>query len=238
MVKCRRRTGAAADRRTLRCTPTFAARLRFSSPSPYPWDRSLRPSRSPCPRPTMRPARRVTTPPSAPPSRRSPCAPCKSGIANVDYRATVGDAWRRSALDEIVDKRVDLAVDEVRQRDQLGHPAAIARQPAEGAGAGRPPSPSASTAPTPSRRRSRSLPSASAGGRRARSSSRAEDAAEPALACLKAFVGARYGVSRRAARSTAGQDDVALDPSKGGGRDLLRRGAAANRAAASPAPRC
>ena len=44
----------------------------------------------------------------------------KSGIANVDYRAVVGDAWRRGNLDDIVDKRVDLAVDEVRQQTSWG----------------------------------------------------------------------------------------------------------------------
>ena len=39
----------------------------------------------------------------------------KTGIANVDFRAIVGDEWRRGGLDEIVDQRVDLAVEEVRQ---------------------------------------------------------------------------------------------------------------------------
>ena len=39
----------------------------------------------------------------------------KAGIANVDYRAVVGDAWRRGGLDDIIDKQVDKAVDEVAQ---------------------------------------------------------------------------------------------------------------------------
>ena len=39
----------------------------------------------------------------------------KTGIANVDFRAIVGDEWRRGGLDEIVDNHVDLAVEEVRQ---------------------------------------------------------------------------------------------------------------------------
>ena len=39
----------------------------------------------------------------------------KAGIAKVDYRAVVGDAWRRGGLDDIIDKRVDKAIDEVPQ---------------------------------------------------------------------------------------------------------------------------
>ncbi|MEQ1719395.1 MAG: hypothetical protein ABL907_25960, partial [Hyphomicrobium sp.] len=38
----------------------------------------------------------------------------KAGIGKLDYKALVGDAWRRNSVDEIIDKRVDLAVEEVK----------------------------------------------------------------------------------------------------------------------------
>ncbi len=37
----------------------------------------------------------------------------KNGIANLDYRAAVGDAWRRGHVSDIVDASVDKAVEEV-----------------------------------------------------------------------------------------------------------------------------
>ena len=35
------------------------------------------------------------------------------GVADIDYSAIVADEWRKIGLDEIVDKRVDIAIDEV-----------------------------------------------------------------------------------------------------------------------------
>ena len=44
----------------------------------------------------------------------------QAGIANVDYRAAVGDQWRRIGMDQIIDDRVDLAVEEIRK--EMGEP--------------------------------------------------------------------------------------------------------------------
>jgi hypothetical protein len=38
----------------------------------------------------------------------------EAGTKGIDYVATVDDAWRREGLDDILDKRVDIAVAEVR----------------------------------------------------------------------------------------------------------------------------
>ncbi|MDP1639783.1 MAG: hypothetical protein Q8L61_02560, partial [Hyphomicrobium sp.] len=39
----------------------------------------------------------------------------QAGIASVDYRAAVGDQWRRIGMDQVIDDRVDLAVEEIRK---------------------------------------------------------------------------------------------------------------------------
>lgn len=38
----------------------------------------------------------------------------KSGVGALDYDGLVGDAWRRHSVDEIIDKRVDVAVEDVK----------------------------------------------------------------------------------------------------------------------------
>ena len=125
----------------------------------------------------------------------------KSGIANVDFRAIVGDEWRRGGLDEIVDKNVDLAVEEVRQQTSWANllESLANQQKAQ----------ELATAVAERVYRSDSMKTAletlAAGvgkevGKQIQFAT--EDAAEPTLACLKAFVGARYGAT--VARAVAG----------------------------------
>jgi hypothetical protein len=137
----------------------------------------------------------------------------KAGTDNVDYRAVVGDAWRRGGLDEIIDKRVDLAVDEVRQESSwanLLQSLAYEQKAKELA-----------TVVAERVYRSDAMKAAleelalgvgKEVGRQMELAS--EDAAEPALACLKAFVGARYGTTvARTAIGDAGKE-LAVDPEK------------------------
>ena len=117
-------------------------------------------------------------------------------------------------LDQIVDKRVDLAVEEVRQETSWANllQSLANQQKAQ----------ELATAVAERVYRSDAMKAAleelAAGvgnevGKQMEFAS--QDAAEPALACLKAFVGARYGAT--AARAVVGDagKDIALDPSKG-----------------------
>lgn len=138
----------------------------------------------------------------------------KAGIANVDYRAAVGDEWRRVGMDEIIDKRVDLAVEEVRKETSWGNllQSLASQQKAQ----------ELATAVAERVYRSDAMKTSleelavgvgRAVGKQMEFASR--DATEPALACLKAFVGARYGdTAARAVVGDAGKG-IAVDPSKG-----------------------
>ena len=138
----------------------------------------------------------------------------QAGIANVDYRAAVADEWRRVGMDGIVDKRVDLAVEEVRQETSWANllQSLANQQKAQ----------DLATAVAERVYRSDAMKAAleelAAGvGRQVGKQMEfaSQDAAEPALACLKAFVGARYGeTAARAVVGDAGKD-VTLDPNKG-----------------------
>lgn len=138
----------------------------------------------------------------------------RAGIANVDYGAAVGDQWRRIGMDEIVDKRVDLAVEEVRRETSWANllQSLASQQKAQ----------ELATAVAERVYRSDAIKAAleqlavgvgSEVGKQMEFAT--ADAAEPALACLKAFVGARYGeTAARAVIGDAGKD-IAIDPSKG-----------------------
>jgi len=137
----------------------------------------------------------------------------KAGIANVDYRAVVGDAWRRGNLDELVDKRVDLAVDEVRQETSWANllQSLAYQQKAQ------------ELATAVAERVYRSDAMKAALGQLAASVGKeigrqielaSEDASGPTVACLKAFVGARYGTT--VARAVSGETgkNLTIDPDK------------------------
>lgn len=138
----------------------------------------------------------------------------KAGIANVDYRAAVGDEWRRTGMDEIIDKRVDLAVEEVRKETSWANllQSLASQQKAQ----------ELATAVAERVYRSdamkTSLEQLAVGvgreiGRQMEFAS--QDATEPTVACLKAFVGARYGET--AARAVVGDASkgITVDPNKG-----------------------
>jgi len=137
----------------------------------------------------------------------------KAGIANVDYRALVGDAWRRGGLGEIVDTQVDLAVEQVAQETSWANllQSLAYQQKAQ----------ALATAVAERVYRSDAMKTAleqlaaDVGkdiGRQIEFAS--ADASEPTLACLKAFVGARYGTT--VARAVSGETGKGLtvDPNK------------------------
>ncbi len=138
----------------------------------------------------------------------------QAGIASVDYRAAVGDEWRRIGMDQIIDNRVDLAVEEIRKETSWANllQSLADQQKAQ----------ELATAVAERVYRSDAIKAAleqlavgvgNEVGKQMEFASR--DAAEPALACLQAFVGARYGeTASRAVAGDAGKD-ITVDPSKG-----------------------
>jgi hypothetical protein len=137
----------------------------------------------------------------------------KAGIANVDYRAVVGDAWRGGGLDDIIDKQVDKAVDEVAQETSWASlmQSLANQQKAQ----------ELATAVAERVYRSDQVKGAleelamAVGndiGKQIEFAS--QDATEPTLACLKAFVGARYGTTVARAAGGDASKEFAVDASK------------------------
>lgn len=136
------------------------------------------------------------------------------GLATVDYKAVVANEWRRERLDEVIDKSVDKAMDEVRGETSwasLLSSLAYKEKAAELA-----------TAVAERVYKSDDVKKALeqlAGGIGLEIGKAIElgtvDAGEPALQCMKAFLGPRYG--RTVAGVVAGDAgrEFAIEPGKG-----------------------
>ena len=137
----------------------------------------------------------------------------RRGLQGLDYRAVVNDEWRRGNFDEVLSRRVDVAIDELRQEtswtDLITSLASkeTAQQLAQ----------SAAERVFRSDDIKRAIEGLAVGvGREVgkRIEIATSDTAEPAIQCLQAFLGPRYGstvagvVSRDAAR------EFQMDPSK------------------------
>ncbi len=139
-----------------------------------------------------------------------------AGVGKLDYNALVADAWRRNNLDEVIDKRVDLAVEEVKaetswsellqslanaetsQRLATTVAERVYRSDAVKAAL-------EALAQDVAKDVGKSMENASA------------EAATPVLDCLKAFVGPRYGSAVATAVAGDAGKDLAIDPQKGSG---------------------
>ncbi len=139
----------------------------------------------------------------------------QGGMADYDYKAAVGDAWRRGAMDAVVDERVDVAVSEVLSETSWG---GLLQSLADNKKAQE-----LATAVTERVYRSDAMKAAleqlAAGigkdvGQRIETAS--EKAAEPALACLEAYLGPRYGGAVARIVSSDASRDFAFDAAKGG----------------------
>jgi hypothetical protein len=139
----------------------------------------------------------------------------QAGLARVDYPAVIAAEWRRAGLDEVIDKQVDIAIGEVRDESSWGTllQSLASRDKAQ------------ELATTAAERVYRSdamktaLENLAVGvgkevGRTIELSTL--DAAEPALQCLEAFLGPRYGSTvARVVAMDAGRE-FQVDPAKGG----------------------
>lgn len=140
----------------------------------------------------------------------------KAGVKSVDYPALVRDQWRNGGLDGIIDKRVDLAIEEVRSEtswsERLKSLAdAETSQKLATAVAEKVYRSEAVTAAI------EALASGVAGEVGETIEFVSADAASPLLECLTAFVGPRYGNAVANAVSGDAGRDLALDPDSGSG---------------------
>jgi hypothetical protein len=140
----------------------------------------------------------------------------KAGVKTVDYKALVSDQWRKSGLDDIIDKRVDFAIDEVKNETSWTE----RLQSLANADASQKLATSVAERVYRSDAVKVAMEDLATGvakdvGKAIEFAS--TDAAEPVLACLKAFVGPRYGTAvAQAVAGDAGRD-FAIDPAKGTG---------------------
>lgn len=142
-------------------------------------------------------------------------AALEKGVAAVNYKAAVDQEWHRLEMDKILDKRVDIAVEEIHNETSLG-----TRIQSLG---NKEKAQELATAVAERVYRSEAVSGAieqlaEGVGRSvgAQIEIASKDAAEPALNCLKAFLGGRYGQTVASAVSGNAAQEFDLDPSKGG----------------------
>lgn len=138
----------------------------------------------------------------------------KKALASFDTKSAVADAWRSGGMDETIDKRVDLAIAEIGNEtswsDKLQSLAysekaqALAKAVAERVYRSDAIKTSLeAVAADVSRTLGQSLEFAS------------QDAAAPAISCIKAFLGNRYGSAVSGAVTSQAEKEFTVDASKG-----------------------
>lgn len=137
------------------------------------------------------------------------------GLRDVDYRAVVAEDWRRAAMDEILDKQVDIAVAEVREETSWTNLLrSIASEETAKALAT-----SVAERVYKSEPVKRGIEDLATGVGRAlakRIEFATADTAEPARQCMQAFLGPRYGTTVARVFSREAGKEYALDSSRGG----------------------
>jgi hypothetical protein len=138
----------------------------------------------------------------------------EGGIAGFDYKAVVGDEWRRGNLDDVIDRQVDQALGELRDESswmQLWQTLASqekARQLAT----------TAAERVYRSDAMKKALEGVASGigkeiGKRIELAT--VDTAGPATQCMQAFLGPRYGATIARIVATGTGREYGVDPSKG-----------------------
>lgn len=139
----------------------------------------------------------------------------EQGLAGFDYRAAVAEEWRKGGLDAVVDARIDIAVGEVRSESSWGSliQSLGSKDKAQ----------QLATAVAERVYKSEAVTSAIESlavgvGNRVGSAieTAARDAAEPALTCLRAFLGPRYGSTVSSVVAGDAGRELGLELAKGG----------------------
>jgi hypothetical protein len=137
----------------------------------------------------------------------------QEGLKKVDYAGLVNDEWRKSAFDDILDKRVDITVAEVASETSLWERSRTLFDKEK----------AKELAVSVAERVYRSdtvktgLEGLITGVARQAGGSillATSDAAEPAVECLKSFLGPRYGATVARVVSADAQREFQLDPAK------------------------
>jgi hypothetical protein len=139
----------------------------------------------------------------------------ETGLVGLDYKAVLGEEWRRGNVDDVIDRQVDLAVGQVREESswmQLLQSLASKDRAQELA-----------TAVAERVYRSEAMKKAieemaQGVGREIgkRIELAAVDTAAPTVECMQAFLGRRYGSTVARAVSTDAGSQLSLDPAKVG----------------------
>jgi hypothetical protein len=140
----------------------------------------------------------------------------KASVKSINYRALVSEQWRKSGLDDIIDKRVDFAVEEVKSETSWTE----RLQSLTNADASQKLATSVAERVYRSDAVKVAMEDLATGvakevGKTIEFAS--TDASEPVLNCLKAFVGPRYGTAVAQAVAGDAGHDLAVDPAKGSG---------------------
>jgi hypothetical protein len=139
----------------------------------------------------------------------------EAGLANLDYRAAIGDEWRRGNVDEVIDRQVDQAIGEIREQSSwLDLWSSLAsRERAE----------ALAVAAAERVYRSDAIKAviaelATRVGKEigARIELATVDTAGPASACIEMFLGSRYGDTIARIVATSASKDYAIEASKTG----------------------
>jgi hypothetical protein len=139
----------------------------------------------------------------------------REGTEGIDYRAAVAEEWRRTGVDEILDRRVDLAIADVRDETSWAN---LLQSLADEEKAK-----ALATAVAEKVYKSEALTSAIEGlaagvgrtvGKRIEAAS--QQAAEPVLQCLRAYLGPRYGATVAGVVTANASRDFELDPAQRG----------------------
>jgi vacuolar-type H+-ATPase subunit E/Vma4/nitrogen regulatory protein PII-like uncharacterized protein len=138
----------------------------------------------------------------------------QAGVASIDYRAVIRDEWRKTNLDDVIDRQVDQAINEVRDETSWGKliTSLGSKDKAQ------------ELATTVAERvfksegMKKALETLATGvgsviGKKIEAAT--VDTAEPAMTCMQAFLGPRYGstIARVVSRDAA--KEYAVDPTKG-----------------------
>ncbi len=140
----------------------------------------------------------------------------KAGIGKLDYNALVAEAWRRNAVDEVIDKRVDIAVEEIKAETSWSELLSSLANTET----------AQKLATSVAERVYRSEAVKGVLETLAQDVSKevgkfmegaASDASGSVLSCLKAFIGPRYGTAVASAVASGAGRDISVDPASGAG---------------------
>jgi nitrogen regulatory protein PII-like uncharacterized protein len=138
----------------------------------------------------------------------------QAGTAGIDYKSVVAEEWRKTNLDDVIDREVDHAINDVRDETSWGKliSSLASKDKAQ------------ELATTVAERvfksegMKKALETLANGVGRVigkRIEAATVDTAEPAMTCMQAFLGPRYGATIARVVSQDAAKEYAVDPSKG-----------------------